>query len=304
METTEIVFPTTPPPEVVVKVKLPPPPKVPPPPVQQVVKLEPPKINMPKVEPKPEVKMPVMQEKAALPTTPAARPSIVLAPQPKAALAAAAAPALTPQAQPKVEQVHLGDLNGLKPNPNSTRAVAAATLGNPYGGLQGAAKAPQGVVGSTGLGNGLASGSNSGTMGKVASAGVLGGQGTANSGGAYGGGNAKVAAAAIPAMTAESNTPKAAVVETPKTTPPVLISHSQPQYTSEARQLKIEGEVVLRVTITSSGEMVVKNVVRGLGHGLDESAMRSAPTYKFQPAMQNGKPVDYTTNITIRFQTA
>jgi hypothetical protein len=56
MESTEIVFPTTPPPEIKVKVKMPPPPKLPPPPEPKIAKLEAPKIFMPKIEPKPEVK--------------------------------------------------------------------------------------------------------------------------------------------------------------------------------------------------------------------------------------------------------
>jgi outer membrane biosynthesis protein TonB len=58
------------------------------------------------------------------------------------------------------------------------------------------------------------------------------------------------------------------------------------------------------VTITTSGQMVVQSVIRGLGHGLDENAKKSAPTYKFRPATQNGQPVEYTTNIIIKFQTA
>jgi TonB family protein len=301
MESTEIVFPTTPPPEI--KVKVPPAPKIPPPPQPQVAKLEAPKINLPKAEPKPEMKVPVVKEAMAVPNTPAAKPSIVLAPQPKAALAAAAAPALTPQVHPSVEPVHLGDLNGVKPNPNASKPATIAALGNPYGGMQGKSEAPRGVVGSTGFGNGTKSGSNAGSMGKVASAGIPGGNGTAQTGG-YGGGTPKVASAGIPGMTTGSNTPGATVPQEAKTTPPVLISHAQPEYTAEARQLKIQGDVVLRVTITTTGQMLVHNVIHGLGHGLDESAMRSAPTYKFQPATQNGKPVDYTTNIIIKFQTA
>jgi TonB family protein len=305
MESTEIVFPVTPPPEIKVKVKLPPPPKVPPPPKPQIAKLEAPKIAMPKIEPKPEAKpMPVMQEKMALPSTPAAKPQIVLAPQPKAALAQAAAPALTPQAHPSVTPVHLGDLNGVKPNPNATRPATIAALGNPYGGMQGKSEAPRGVVGSTGFGNGTKSGSNAGSMGKVASAGIPGGNGTAPSGG-YGGGTPKVVAAGIPALNSPtSNGSGTPATQEPKTTPPVLLSHAEPEYTAEARQLKIQGDVVLRVTITTSGQMVVHSVIRGLGHGLDENAMRSAPTYKFRPATQNGQPVEYTTNIIIKFQTA
>jgi len=305
MESTTLTFPVSEPPEIKVKVKIPPPPKLPPPPKPEIAKLEAPKINMPKIEPKPELKpLPQVKEAMELPKAPAAKPSIVLAPQPKAALAAAAAPALTPQAKPSTTPVHFGDLNGVKPNPNATKPATVAALGNPYGGMQGRAEAPRGVVGSTGFGNGTKSGSNAGSMGKVASAGIPGGTGTALNGGAYGGGQGKVAAAGIPGLQAANNTPAPAVQEQPTTTPPVLISHAQPEYTSEARQLKIQGDVVLRVTITTSGQMLVHNVIHGLGHGLDEAAMRSAPTYKFQPATRNGQPVEYTTNIIIKFQTA
>ena len=300
MESTEIVFPTSPPPPIV-KAKLPPLPKTPPPPEPKIARLEAPKINLPKVEPKPEMKLPVIKEEMKLPNTPAARPAIVLAPQPKAALAAA--PALTPQTRPSVEAVHLGDLNGVKPNPNATQPATIAALGNPYGGSQGQSAVPRGVVGSTGFGNGTRSGSNAGAYGKVASAGLPGGNGLTGSGG-YGSGQGKVASAGIPAIGNAGSAPVAAMAEEIRDTPPVLISHAEPEYTTEARQLKIEGDVVLRVTITMSGQMLVHSVIRGLGHGLDESAMRSAPTYKFQPATRNGHPVEYTTNIIIKFQTA
>jgi len=304
MESTEIVFPTPPPPEIKVKVKIPPQPKLPAPPEPKIVKLEAPKILKPKVEPKPEIKpLPVVKEAVNLPNIRAAKPQVIMAPQPKAALAAAAAPALTPQAHPSVTPVHLGDLNGVKPNSNATRPATIAALGNPYGGLQGNSEAPRGVVGSTGFGNGTKSGSNAGTMGKVASAGIPGGNGTAPSGG-YGGGTPKVAAAGIPGLSTPTSTGTAAVPQESKTTPPVLLSHAEPEYTAEARQLKIQGDVILRVTILTNGEMVVHNVIRGLGHGLDEAAMRSAPSYKFRPATQNGQPVPYTTNIIIKFQTA
>jgi TonB family protein len=297
------MFPTTPPPPIKVKIKIPPAPKVPEPPKVQLAKLEPPKIKMPKLEVKPETKpLPMIKEAIALPKVAAAKPSIVLAPQPKAALVAAAAPALTPQAHPSVTPVHLGDLNGVRPNPNATAPATVAALGNPYGGSQGKAEAPRGVVGSTGFGNSVKSGSNAGTMGKVASAGIPGGNGASPIGGT--GNPGRVASAGFPGLTAASNTPSAAAPAESKTTPPVLLSHAKPEYTSEALKLKIQGDVVLRVTITTGGQMVVHNVIHGLGHGLDESAMKSAPTYKFRPATQNGQPVEYTTNIIIKFQTA
>jgi TonB family protein len=75
-------------------------------------------------------------------------------------------------------------------------------------------------------------------------------------------------------------------------------------YTSEARQLRIQGDVVLRVTFTAAGRVVVQGVTRGLGHGLDEEARRVAEQIRFRPATRNGQAVDSTTNITITFQLA
>jgi TonB family protein len=61
---------------------------------------------------------------------------------------------------------------------------------------------------------------------------------------------------------------------------------------------------VLRVVFTASGQVVVENVVRGLGHGLDEEARRVAQQIRFRPATRNGHAVDLTTNIVITFQLA
>lgn len=282
METTEIYFPVTPPPKI--KIKLPAP-KRPAPMEPKIAKLEAPKIKIPRVEPKPELKIPVIKEQIVLQKT--AAPSVVLAPQPKVALAAA--PAVTPQVKPSISPVHFGDLNGAMPNPNANRPATIAALGNPYGGAQGGTGTPRGVVGSAGFGNGTQPGANYGA-GRNGS----------------GGGRGKVAAAGLPgvASAGPSSLSSLSGHEPFKTTPPVLISHLQPEYTTEARQLKIEGDVVLRVTITTRGEMLVQTVIRGLGHGLDEAAVRSAPTYKFQPATKDGQPVEFTTNIIIKFQTA
>jgi TonB family protein len=303
MDSMELYVPTPPPPEVKIKVKMPPPPKVEVK-VPQLAKLEPPKIRLPKVERQPEPKpLPAMKEEAAIPKIQAARPAVVLAPQPKAALTAAA-PAVVPQQHPVVEATRLGDLNGVKPNANASRPATVAALGNPYGGSQGKAEAPRGVVGSAGIGNGTRSGSNAGSQGRVASAGIPGGNGTANSGGYGNAGSGHVGSAGIQGVTQPGSVASAIAPTKPATTPPVLLSHAQPEYTPEAKQLKIQGDVVLRVTITTNGQMIVHNVIHGLGHGLDEQAVRSAPTYKFKPAMQNGQPVEFTTNIIIKFQTA
>src|SRR5437879_4292938 len=48
-----------------------------------------------------------------------------------------------------------------------------------------------------------------------------------------------------------------------------IISKPTPGYTEEARQLRLEGGVLVRVQFLTSGEVRVLKVVQGLGHGLD-----------------------------------
>ncbi|MDR3739359.1 MAG: TonB family protein [Terracidiphilus sp.] len=291
---TELLFPTTPPPQP--KVKITPPPKLPDLPRPAELKLEAPKINLPKPEPKPVIKPVEMEAKIKMPEIKAAKPAIILAPQPKAALAAAAAPAQVAQAHPSTAPVHLGETFGVTPNPNASRPATVAAIGNPYGGMQGPSVAPRGVVGSTGFGNGTHAGSNAGVVGKVASAGIPGATGT--SGTLTG----KVGAAGIPQMTQVAAAPTARTVQSATTLE--VISKPPVQYTAEARQLKVQGDVILRVTFTAAGRVIVTGVVHGLGHGLDEEARRVAEQIRFRPATRNGQAVDLTTNITITFQLA
>jgi TonB family protein len=295
-EETVLILPTTPPPPP--KVKLPEPPKITPPePPKVEVKLETPKINMPKPEPKPEPKPVEMEAKVNLPVVKAAKPAVILAPQPKAALTAAM-PAQNNLAKASTAPVHLGETFGVTPNPNATRPATVAAVGNPYGGLQGPAVAPHGVVGSTGIGDGVKSGSNAGMVGKVASAGLPGGTGTANTGV-----TGKVASAGVPTAI-EASAPAKQMTAAPAMTSIEVLSKPAVQYTSEARQLRIEGDVVLRVTFTAAGQVVVQSVTRGLGHGLDEEARRVAQQIRFRPATKNGQAVDSTTTIRITFQLA
>jgi len=295
-EETILVLPTTPPPPP--KIKLPEPPKITlPDPPKIEVKLETPKIVMPKPEPKPEPKPIQMEAKVNMPVIKAAKPAVVLAPQPKAALTAAM-PAQNNLAKPSTAPVHLGETFGVTPNPNATRPATVAAVGNPYGGMQGPAVAPHGVVGSTGIGNGVKSGSNAGSIGKVASAGLPGGTGTANTGVAGKVGSAGVATAIV------ASAPVQQITAAPAITSIEVLSKPPVQYTSEARQLHIEGDVVLSVTFTAAGQVVVKGVTRGLGHGLDEEARRVAQQIRFRPATKNGQAVDSTTTIRITFQLA
>jgi TonB family protein len=296
-EMTELIVPAMPKPE---------PPKVrtvlpklpPPPPETPKLVLEQPKIQVQQPPKPPEPKPIQMEAKIQVPAMQPKQQQVVLAPQPKAAMTAAM-PAQNNQVKPSTAPVHLGETFGATPNPNASRPATIAAIGNPYGGMQGPSVAPHGVVGSTGIGNGLKSGSNAGIQGQVASAGIpSNAAGTGNT--SYAG---KVGSAGIPAAST-------APVVRPMTQQQVqatdleVISKPAVQYTAEARQLKVEGDVVLRVTFLASGQVVVQGVVRGLGHGLDEEARRVAEQIRFHPATRNGQAVDTTTTITITFQLA
>ncbi len=295
VEMTELIVPTQPPPEPKPIVK-PVMPELPPPPTPPKIEFEARKIELPQPKP-PEPKPVQMEAKVNIPTVQPKQQTVVLAPQPKAALAAAM-PAQDSSVKPSTAPVHLGQTFGVTPNPNATRPATVAAIGNINGGMQGPAVAPHGVVGSTGIGNSTKPGSSAGVVGQVASAGIP----TASAGtgaGSYG----KVASAGIPAVAAPAPAYKPPVQQVVATNLEI-VSKPPVQYTAEARQMRIEGDVVLHVTFTANGQVVVQSIVRSLGHGLDEEARRVAQQIRFRPATQNGKPVDLTTNITITFQLA
>jgi TonB family protein len=279
------------------KEKIPPPPPVEEPkPVD--VKFEAPRINVPKPEPKPELKPIQIDSKLTLPAIKNAKQEVILAPQPKMALAPAAMPAQDSSVKPSTKPVHYGQTFGVLPNPNAKGPATVAAIGNMYGGNQGPAVAPHGVVGSTGIGDGLKYGNNNGRPGgKVASA-VVPAATVATPSGNMG----KVASAGISAA------PTAVAAPRINTGPPPTlpeVSVPIPTYTDEARNLKIQGDVILRVTVFANGQIQVVSVVQGLGNGLDEQARLAVQhTRVLRPGTRNGQAVDMTFNVTIKFQLA
>jgi periplasmic protein TonB len=57
-----------------------------------------------------------------------------------------------------------------------------------------------------------------------------------------------------------------------------------PVYTDEARQVKMQGTVTLRVLVGADGKATDIRVVRGVGYGLDERAIQTVRGWKFGPA--------------------
>jgi len=80
-----------------------------------------------------------------------------------------------------------------------------------------------------------------------------------------------------------------------------ILFKPKPRYTDEAEALGIQGTVVLEVEFTASNEVRVLRVIRKLGHGLDEAAVRAAEQIRFKPARRQGVAVDSRVTVQIEF---
>lgn len=82
---------------------------------------------------------------------------------------------------------------------------------------------------------------------------------------------------------------------------PVKVYEPRPVYTEEARQARVQGVVILQVTVDTEGNVHRPQIIKGLPMGLSESALETVKQWKFKPATRNGKPVPVYYNLTINF---
>ena len=88
------------------------------------------------------------------------------------------------------------------------------------------------------------------------------------------------------------------------TTAVEILYKPRPEYTQEGRKRQIEGEVLLEALFSAKGELQVLRVIRGLGYGLDETALAAARAIRFRPALHRGLPIDSVATVRITFQLA
>lgn len=243
-------------------------------------------------EPESEIDPPRLQAAARLPALPPAAPVIPRAIVKTNVFSTGSSETSTIARAPRqVQTGGFGDPNGVPAPPTNAQPVTIAKLGSfdlPSGPGSGngtaGARGKGGVVASAGFGNGMATGDLPTSRGT----------GTVRQGGF---GDADVP---VPAPVHSKPAENAAA----KTLPAEILSKPAPAYTEEARKLRVEGEVLLEVVLGASGQLRVLRVVRGLGHGLDENAIRAAEQIRFKPASQNGQATDSTAVLHIIFQLA
>jgi TonB family protein len=284
-----------------------PPPKIVPPPPKEPAKLTPPKITIPPPEDLPKTEKLTPFEIARVPDP------VVPKPEPKKEIvtgsfatnevvtpvhvkkdlvtdnftSGSSAPATLQKPPREVQTGGFGDPNGVKGVSEKRASLTVASVGsfdlpagagngNGTGGTHGA----QGTVASAGFGNGVAGP----------------GQGDRRTG--------SVASTSFTQVAAATPAPKTHADDKPNMTPVEILYKPVPVYTAEARQIHLEGEVLVRVTFLAAGDLRVEQVVRGLGHGLDEAALRAAQQIKFRPAQRDGQPYDSTALVHIVFELA
>jgi TonB family protein len=300
--------------------KLPPPPveHIQPPPQQVIQRLTPPKIEQPKIEP-PKLEV-AKVEPPPVPTPEPPAPKPVPPKVETGKFDTPAPPAPKPSGNPN-KPIETGMFSGSSAKPTIKAKVAEVQTGG-FGDPNGVPVGKQtndhpaltiAKVGSFDLpqgdGEGNGSGGTRGKRGVVASSGFgngVAGPGEGDKGGVRGG-SRTVSGAGFGDMTSPTSSPsrREAKADAPAPVTPVeIIDKPKPAYTAEARSMKIEGEVLLKVVFRSSGEVEVLGVERGLGHGLDESAMTAAKKIRFKPAQRQGQPVDYNATVHIMFELA
>ncbi len=74
------------------------------------------------------------------------------------------------------------------------------------------------------------------------------------------------------------------------------------KYPEIAKKAGVEGRVFVQFVVNTDGTVVDPVVVRGIGAGCDEEAVRAVATAKFKPGRQRGKPVPVKMSLPITFK--
>ncbi|HTV53944.1 MAG TPA: energy transducer TonB [Terriglobia bacterium] len=84
---------------------------------------------------------------------------------------------------------------------------------------------------------------------------------------------------------------------------PIPIYDPQPEYSERAREAKYQGTDVLSIIVEPDGSVNPDvQVVKPLGLGLDEEAVKTVRTWKFKAAVRNGLPVAVRVDIEVTFR--
>lgn len=257
-----------------------------------VAKFETPKLVVPRDLPKLKIEQAKLEPPKLQPVLEAPKIASVSAAMPRVIHTGSFGSSVPPTVIAPTEKVQtggFGDPNGLPGQGKQGAKLVTTKLGS--------FDLPEGA----GTGNGT--GGGKGIKGTIASAGF--GSGIAQPGQGDGRRSGQgVQASGFSSQQIGANAKHSADEASVTSSPVEILFKPRPEYTDDARKLKLEGEVLLEIMFGANGELHVNRVVRGLGHGLDQSAINAASQIKFRPAQRNGVSVDSTAIVHVTFQLA
>ena len=85
-------------------------------------------------------------------------------------------------------------------------------------------------------------------------------------------------------------------------TAPQATFSPDPSYTVAARILKYQGIILMSLVVDSTGTPTDIQITKPLGLGLDENAVATVSTWKFNPARKGAEPVPVKLTIEVEFR--
>jgi TonB family protein len=76
----------------------------------------------------------------------------------------------------------------------------------------------------------------------------------------------------------------------------------EPEYTEAARHEKYQGRLQIEMIVDETGAVKRPRIILPLGMGLDENAVNTVLTWKFDPARMDGKPVPVILRVEVSFR--
>ncbi|MEX2574062.1 MAG: TonB family protein [Balneolaceae bacterium] len=93
-----------------------------------------------------------------------------------------------------------------------------------------------------------------------------------------------------------------AVQEMPELKEALSTVYDRIRYPEEARREGLEGSVFLQFIVNEKGEVEDTEVLRGIGGGADEEAVRVVSQTQFRPGKMRGRPVRVKMGIGVKFE--
>jgi periplasmic protein TonB len=84
--------------------------------------------------------------------------------------------------------------------------------------------------------------------------------------------------------------------------PPRLLREVKADYTEDARQRGISGDVVLEIVVRRDGSVGDVRILQGLAGGLNDRAVQAVRQWRFSPAHRQGAAVDVVVEVAVEFK--